>query len=240
MELSNIDHGIPAGWETWAFVPWKTDLYAVHSGVGWITSSPSICFAGLEWGRKAATRIDKAFWYKDDLHPVWPRRGWWKEVNKHFFPIKVEVIEGHEWAVVEDSSLIKFCVLDLPARYPGVYFAYMRLRKMLPNQNPWYLFQVAHMLPVCSKRIIDPRCTSDMVGYALKMQGGNKGHALGEMVGVVPISKEPFMEALQKEPSCNELFGFGRFMEERKYIPLDWTWKQFSQWADQYIKEQTT
>lgn len=239
MELTTINYGIPMGWNVFTFTPWRKDTYIEKDFCGeWTAPRVDICFSVVNWGGTAATRIDKKFWYKESWYPKWPGRSWWKEVNKYFFPVKIEKNYGHEWAVVEKSSLIKFTLLDIPARYPGMYYAYLKLRKMLPHQNPWYLLQVVHMLPVCTYMVDDAQCTSDVVGYALKMEGGNSSHALGYMCGVQPITKETFKERLERSHRCEQLFG-SMWIDDNKYIPLEWTWEQFAKWADQYITEQT-
>jgi hypothetical protein len=165
------------------------------------------------------------------------------EIMGEYFPERDE--EG--WFTFEafgdwHKDLGILTALDYLQRAPYIVWAYMSLRKRLPYEAAWNLFQLTHCLPLVSRygRSIDGADFNKLNSISL-FYGDGYGHTLhrvqswtGEGTGILK-SKPSFKEAIDGiTESLNRDF-FGDVLVS-KFPSPETTWDEFAEWSSNYIK----
>lgn len=237
---------------------WNTISDAWKDGRGGANIGTA-CFAGhRSFGKGSSLAIaitDQTLGYR---YPKWvaarfdksPRElvNWWlfEEAPKLGQETKRVEEAGNTWAefiAAGDSYTItlgQMTFLDFPNRYPSFLLAYLKLKERLPEENPWFVFQVCHFLPAAYWRggfNMGPE-THNQVGSVFGMPYDGTGHSLGSLNGEFDL-QPTYQEALaccKDRGNLNR--GFFPSGNPEKCPNPEWTWDQFAQYTKSYIQAQ--
>lgn len=167
--------------------------------------------------------------------------GYWTQERTVVVPIK-QWDDGTQWKGYAMSSVrAMFMLLDFAPRAMGSFLAYIELRKRLPKENPWFLFQIAHFIPQChvyGHHFLKPEAHGKLVEGSGMHADRNTNHVLGQMMGEFPLI--PTLDAALK--GANETgsvsTGFFGKSDPTKCPDPDATYDEFAEYAEQYLKRE--
>jgi hypothetical protein len=163
---------------------------------------------------------------------------WWGECIKMGQPAHKVEEKSFEFVLPYTHSytqlLGRLTILDLPQRFPALCRVYKKLQERLPKAKPWWLLQIVHFLP--GDKLGNPLPDENLVGSAGCLPYDRSVHMLGSMDGEFQF--QPSLErALEdaKESCLNRGFFY---VGQNKYPHPRWTWDQFAEYAENYMKQQ--
>jgi hypothetical protein len=169
---------------------------------------------------------------------------WYEEVNVNFFPVWMDkkYTDYATFSSVDHprANTIRMMFLSIPLRYPGVFLVYTKLRELLPEENPWYLMQIAHFIPFCDPIIQwSPRAKeviSGTLAESIVLPGGNANHSLHDPWGIT-LLESSFDSRLFQALDCMSFLGERSKRDDKKFPDLTLKWEGFAEWAKAYIDD---
>lgn len=156
--------------------------------------------------------------------------------------------DSEEYVVLKCNSdkrsplLARLTFLDAIQREPGIVVAYKKLRELMPEEDPWIVFQVANFLPTWNSPL---DCEDDEVGMVSDYPADGGGHWFTNTIGGQFPLKATIQEAwkdVEERGLVMSFFDIPKFSaweDTKKTIPHPKTkWVDWAEHLKQYIQKE--